>query len=78
MMRNLLLIFSLLLFASVAIGQTAIAGKVTDASDNGAELIGANLVFKKNGNFITGVSTDFDGNFKVNLDPGTYDVIVSY
>ena len=78
MMRNLLFIFSLLLITSVAIGQTAIAGKVTDASDNGAELIGANLVFKKNGNFITGVSTDFDGNFKVNLDPGTYDVTITY
>ncbi len=78
MMRNLLLIFSLLLITSVAIGQTAIAGKVTDANDNGAELIGANLVFKKNGNFITGVSTDFDGNFKVNLDPGTYDVTITY
>ncbi len=77
-MRNLLLIFSLLLFASVAIGQTAISGKVTDKNDNGAELIGANLVFKKDGNFITGVSTDFDGNFKVNLDPGTYDVTITY
>ncbi len=77
-MRNLLLIFSLLLFASVAIGQTAISGKVTDKNDNNAELIGANLVFKKNGNFITGVSTDFDGNYKVNLDPGTYDVTISY
>lgn len=78
MMRNLLLIFSLLLFASIAIGQTAIAGKVTDKSDNGAELIGATLVFKKNGNYITGVTTDFDGNFKVNVDPGTYDVSISY
>jgi len=77
-MRNLLLIFSLLLFASVAIGQTAIAGKVTDASDNGAELIGATLVFNKNGNYVTGVTSDFDGNFKVNLDPGTYDVTISY
>ena len=78
MMRNLLLIFSLLLITSVAIGQTAISGKVTDASDNGEALIGANLVFKKNGNFITGASTDFDGNYKVNLDPGTYDVTISY
>ena len=78
MMRNLLLILSFLLATSIAIGQTAIAGKVTDKNDNGAELIGANLVFKKNGNFITGVSTDFDGNFKVNLDPGTYDVTITY
>lgn len=77
-MRNLLLIFSLLLITSIAIGQTAIAGKVTDKNDNNSELIGANLVFKKDGNFITGVSTDFDGNYKVNLDPGTYDVTISY
>jgi uncharacterized membrane protein len=77
MMRNLLLIFSLLLFASVALGQTAVEGKVTDAETQ-EELFGANVVFNKNGVFITGTSTDLSGNFKVNLDPGEYDVITSY
>ena len=76
-MRNLLLIFSLLLFASVAIGQTAVSGKVTDAETQ-EELFGANVVFNKNGVFITGTSTDLSGNYKVNLDPGEYDVITSY
>ncbi len=76
-MRNLLLIFSLLLFASVAIGQTAVSGKVMDAETK-EELIGANITFSRNGNLITGASTDFNGDYKVNIDPGNYDVKTSY
>lgn len=77
MIRNLLIIISLLFLTSVAIGQTAVAGKVIDV-DTKEELFGANLVFKKNGNFVTGASTDLYGNYKVNVDPGTYDVTASY
>jgi len=76
-MRNLLLIISLLLIASVGFSQTAVAGKIIDG-DTKEELIGANIVFKKNGNFITGTSTDFNGDYKVNIDPGTYDVSTTY
>lgn len=76
-MRNLLLIISLLLIATVGFSQTAVSGKIIDG-DTKEELIGANIVFNKNGNFITGTSTDFEGNYKVNIDPGTYDVTISY
>ncbi len=66
--------FSLLfLFSIAAITQTSLSGKVTDA-DTGEELIGANISFYKNGNFILAINTDGNGNYKVNLDPGSYRV----
>ncbi len=77
MARNLLLTLAFLLIATFVFAQTAVSGKVTDP-ETGEELIGANISFKKDGEFITGVATDFDGNYKVNIDPGTYDVISSY
>ncbi len=57
--------------------QTSLGGKVTDV-DTGEELIGANVTLFKGGTFVTGTSTDFDGNYKLTIDPGTYDVEVSY
>jgi len=76
-MRNLLLIFSLLFIASASFGQTAIAGKVSDGETK-EELIGANITFSKDGVFVTGASTDFNGNYKVNIDAGNYSVTTSY
>ena len=52
-------------------------GKVTDF-DTAEELIAANVTLYKDGVLIIGVATDFDGNYTVNTDPGTYDVDVSY
>lgn len=57
--------------------QTSIGGKVTDV-DTGEELIGANVILYKGGVYVTGISTDFDGNYKTTVDPGTFDVEVSY
>jgi len=57
--------------------QISLNGKVTDG-DTGEELIGANIQLKKNNILEGGVSTDFNGNYSINLDAGTYDVIVSY
>ena len=59
------------------IAQTTLIGKVTDA-ESGEELIGANIVVKEKRNFIQGETTDIDGNFSIRVDPGTYDVEVSY
>ncbi|RMD75019.1 MAG: TonB-dependent receptor, partial [Bacteroidetes bacterium] len=57
--------------------QTSLQGKVTD--ENGEPLLFANVVLKKNGNFVTGTETDLDGNYSIgNIDPGTYEVEVSY
>ncbi len=71
----LLLVFSLTCMLTYA--QTSIAGKVTDA-ESGEELPFADITIEKNGVQITGTSTDLEGNFKINLDPGTYDVLVSF
>lgn len=56
---------------------TALQGKIID-EETGEELIQANVQILKKGVFITGTSTDFDGNYKASLDPGVYDVIGSY
>jgi Ca-activated chloride channel homolog len=57
--------------------QTALQGKVT-VKETGEELIGANIVLKMNGVLVAGICTDFNGNYFINIDPGTYDVTVSY
>ncbi len=76
-MRQLLILF-LLCISNVLVAQaTSIAGKITD-SETGEELIGANVSLYKGGVLSTGASTDFTGNYSIKVDPGTYDVEVSY
>ncbi len=77
MVRYFLLSLVFLLSGTIAIAQTSLQGKVTDV-ETGEELIGANIVLTLNGVYSAGTSTDFDGNYSVNVDPGTYDVEVSY
>lgn len=68
---QLLLIF--LLFSSFSSAQSLVLkGRVTDVS-SGEPLIGATV---KAGN--EGVFTDFDGNFLIYLNPGAYDLEISY
>ncbi len=54
-----------------------ISGKITD-KDTGEEMIGANIILSKNGNFYTGETTDIDGNYSINITEGVYDMQVSY
>ena len=77
MTRILLLSLNFLLFSTLAVAQTSIYGKVTDES-TGEELIYANIVLNKNGVYATGASTDFEGNYSIPIDPGTYEVKISY
>jgi len=56
---------------------SSVYGKVTDA-ETGEEFIYANIVLNKNGVFVTGGSTDFEGNYSIPLDPGTYELKISY
>lgn len=66
------------LFQNVTIhSQTSITGKVTD-KDTGEEMIAANIVVSKRDVFVAGETTDIDGNYSIRIDPGTYDVEVSY
>ncbi len=77
MVRHFLLSLILVLTTSMLFAQTSIQGKVKDV-ETGEDLIGANVVLNKEGVYAAGTSTDFDGNFSMNVDPGTYDVEVSY
>ncbi len=75
---RLLLILSLLLGGLAVQAQTSLAGKVTD-EETGEPIIFGNVALYKNGVLTTGVETDVNGNYNFsNIDPGTYDVEVSY
>ena len=75
MMKKFVLVLFIQLLAIGIYAQTSLSGKVKD-KESGEDLITASVSVEKNGVFITGTVTDIDGNFSVNLDPGTYTVIV--
>ncbi len=56
---------------------SGIKGKISD-TDTDDVFIGANVVVSKNGVFVIGTSTDFEGNYTLKIDPGVYDMEVSY
>ena len=60
-MKKITLFLVFLISAISVCAQTSIYGKVND-KESGEELIGASLVLTKNGVFITGAASDFDGN----------------
>ncbi len=69
---------ALIMCASILKAQTALQGKVTD-EDSGEALLFCNVALYKSGVLIVGTDTDLDGNYSFsNLDPGTYDLQVSY
>ncbi|MCB0523797.1 MAG: carboxypeptidase regulatory-like domain-containing protein [Lewinellaceae bacterium] len=78
MVRSLLLTFAVLLCSfGVVLSQSNsyLLGKVIDAE---GEVIGASVKVTKGAELIRGAITDFQGEFRISLDPGTYDVEVSY
>jgi hypothetical protein len=77
MARSLLLFLAFLIAGVSVSAQTSLFGKVAD--DAGEPVILGNVVIYKDGVFVAGTETDFDGNYNFsNTDPGTYDVQVSY
>ena len=78
-MKKAIYILFLLVFSitTVSAQSSSVYGKVTD-EETGEELLYANLVLSKSGVFVTGGSTDFEGNFSIPLDPGVYDLKISY
>ena len=79
MVRSLLLTFAMLLSAfGVALSQstTYLTGKVV--GDDNEALIGASIKALKGDDFVRGGLTDLDGNFRLALDPGAYDIEVTY
>ena len=77
MKKHLLLLFCV--FSCVIVSaQTSIEGKIIDEKSNEG-LISAEVVLYKNDVFITGTTTDIDGNYALSsLEPGTYDVEAKY
>jgi len=56
--------------------KTFLTGKVTDS--NGEVLIGANVKILKNNEIVWHTMTDYDGNYRLELDSGTYHVEFLY
>ena len=66
-------------FISIGLsGQTSLEGRISD-SETQEPIIGGSISLFLNGVLTTGTVTDIDGNYTLsNIDPGTYDVEVSY
>lgn len=79
-MMQKLLLCCLLFFGvlTISFGQTSLNGKVVDKENKEPIIFGSVALFK-NGVQLTGTDTDDKGNFNFpDIDPGTYDVEVSY
>lgn len=78
MVKNFTLFVLCFLFSGIAISQTSLQGKITEEETGEAVLFGTVALYK-NDVLITGVESDFDGNyFFSDIDPGTYDIEVSF
>ena len=54
-----------------------IRGKVIDA-ELGEPLLGATVAINENGEVTGGTTTDLDGTYSLKVDPGTYQLVISY
>ncbi len=54
---------------------TFLTGLVTDGTE---PLVGATIKVMKGATFVRGTVTDYNGEYRINLDPGTYDLEISY
>ncbi len=77
MFRRVIFFFACIVAASVLQGQTSIAGQIKD-KETGEPVINASIKVLKGQNMIVGTISDFDGNYSIQVDPGTYSVEVSY
>ncbi|MCB9192919.1 MAG: carboxypeptidase-like regulatory domain-containing protein [Flavobacteriales bacterium] len=82
MVRRLFSAIALVVFGTMAavaqVGSGSLKGKVTDKK-TGEPLPFVNVVVENKGTQVAGGATDFDGNYFIKpIDPGTYEVLVSY
>ncbi len=61
---------------SNASGNTVLSGQIRD--ETGEALIGASVKVVKGDEFVRGAITDFNGNYRIQIEPGVYDVQYSY
>ena len=71
------LLLLLLLLSKTTFSQTLLSGKVTDEATK-EDLIGASVKITKGGEVVKGAITDFNGEYRIPLDPGRYSVEASY
>ncbi len=76
MRRTLLACLLLFLGVLSVAAQQTVFGTVLDEA--GEPVIGGNVAVYEGESFATGSQTDFDGNFSISLDPGTYNIEFSY
>ena len=73
MKRYFLTCVSIFLFIMIGHAQKTISGIVNDS--DGLPLPGASVVEKGTNN---GVTSDFDGNYSITVQPGTYTLVFSF
>ena len=73
-MKKNLLFLNLILFSQILFSQSKITGKVIDEEFN-ETMPFANVLVKGT---LNGVSTDFDGNYTIIVEPGTYTLVFSF
>ena len=73
-MKNLILIFVLLVVSLASFSQATISGTVID-SETGETLIGANIIIKET---TIGTVSDIDGNYFLRVENGEYTIAASY
>ena len=69
-----LFVLLILIFPAFSFAQGAVNGTITEAS-TGNPLPGANVVVKGTTN---GTTSDFDGKYQIDLEPGTYTIVFSF
>ncbi len=79
-MKHFLLLLAAALIGIAALSNsqttTVLSGKITD--DTGEPLIGATVKVLRDTTLIRGTITDYNGDYRLSLDPGKYDVEVAY
>ena len=79
MKLNLILFLALLFFgySEIYAQKVKVFGKIVD-KESGEDLIGAYIILKIGEEQKGGTSTDIDGTYSLEIDPGQYDITVSY
>ncbi|MEL6865179.1 MAG: carboxypeptidase regulatory-like domain-containing protein [Bacteroidota bacterium] len=76
MNRLIAFLFGLLCCCQVQ-GQTVLEGKITDR-ETGEDLIGATIQLYQDGLFQQGSVSDFNGNYSLQVEPGTYELSINH
>ena len=77
-MKNLLTLLFCLFIAFNIFGQASISGQVTD-KQTGEPILFGDVIVYRNGALVTGVQTDFDGNYSILLyNADVYEVVFKY